>query len=72
MKFFTIFQGQPGADRIAVTINLDHVVKVIHHGDNVTVHMSDGVTHSVAPDNIKEFRMLLEQLSEADTTTSKL
>ena len=43
MRFFTIFEGQSGEGRIAITINLDHLVEVVHDGDNLIVHMSDAI-----------------------------
>ena len=65
MRFFTFFEGEPGEGRIAVTLNLEHVVRVVFHEDGaLVVHTSDGKSHVVAHDNIREFRMLLQQLSQ--------
>jgi hypothetical protein len=58
MEFFTIFEGE-GENKKAITINMNHIVKVVHDEDEVIVHLSNGDGHHVAEDNKAEFRKIL-------------
>lgn len=57
MRFYVIFENPVGAGRRAIFINMDHVIEVTSEPNNqLIVHMSDGRTHVVEPDNEREFR----------------
>jgi hypothetical protein len=63
MRFFIVFEGE-GDNRVAVCLNMAHVVKVIDHdGGMLSVHLSDGSSHLVADESKREFRALLKGLA---------
>ncbi len=60
--FIWILEGE-GKDKRAVSINLDHVIRVVAEGDDLVVFMSDGKSHVHSQDNREQFQVLLNRFS---------
>ena len=59
MRFLTLIVTD-GDSKSALTVNLDHVVKVDHDDDDLIIHLSNGDTHYVDNDSKNDLRKLLQ------------
>jgi hypothetical protein len=63
MRFATLIVTE-GDGKRAITINMDHVVKVDHDDNDLVIHLSNGDTHYVDDDDKNKFRSFLQTLSQ--------
>jgi len=60
--FIWISEGE-GNEKRALSINLDHVIRVVAEGDDLVIFMSDGKSHVHSQDNRDQFQVLLNRFS---------